>query len=57
MEDVLLCFLIHKRKVFLVLLRYIIELFDDFGADKADHLAGAVLRERILVLWASFCPA
>lgn len=57
MEDVLLCFLIHKRKVSLIPLRYILELLDDFGADKADCLARAVLRERILVLWASFCPA
>lgn len=31
-----------KGKLSLVPLRYLLELYDDFGADKVDCLAGAV---------------
>lgn len=42
------CLLIHKRKVFLVPLRYILELLDDCDADKADCFAwGSLKRENL----------
>lgn len=58
MEAMSLCLPIHKRTGFFFsgLLRYILELFDAYGADKDDDLAEAALGERVEVLQASFCP-